>query len=508
MDVTTGTIGRFWPLGWLTTNPSRLWKRYVVAIGLIVLLLIGSHVAHTMTLTETARDASVINMSGRQRMLSQRILYLATQLELAQDSQTVGLLTDAVGEFENAHNQLVGIAMESPALSEFFAVGTPDGLDAKARKYVSTARDIIESPLDPVILHPLLEDLQAVGTFELLRDLNTAVQLFEEDANGRAERLSQLQEATLILAILKIIIEAVLIFWPAQISINRALDGLERQNRDIVKSNEALQELTQRLSFAAHHDSLTGVANRKKLKEELSERLASVDHGKRSICVMHLDLDRFKEVNDTLGHLVGDSVLSRAAEIMTYSVHDEDIVARVGGDEFVIVMEMPNAAGAKRAMEIAQTLIRGISEPMMLDDATITVGTSIGIAFSSAQEAEADLLIGNADIALYEAKRDGKGVARLFTRSMREGVEQRHILIQDIYEGLEQVQFIPFFQPQVSFSTGELVGFEVLARWDHPKHGLLAPAEFIPLAEEIGVIDQIDMQVAVAGFDGLNKIRA
>ncbi|WP_072900349.1 putative bifunctional diguanylate cyclase/phosphodiesterase [Cognatiyoonia sediminum] len=506
--MTAGTIGRFWSLRWLTTNPSRLWKRYVVAIGLIVLLLIGSQVAHTMTLTETARDASVINLSGRQRMLSQRILYLATQLELSQDSPTAAMLTDAVGEFENAHNRLVGIAMESPQLSEFFAVGTPERLDARARDYVNTARAIIQSPLDPQVLHPLLEDLKAFGTFELLRDLNTAVQLFEEDANDRAERLSQLQEATLILAILTIIIEAVLIFWPAQISINRALDGLESRNRDIVKSNEALQELTQRLSFAAHHDSLTGVANRKKLKEELSERLAKIDHDKRSICVMHLDLDRFKEVNDTLGHIVGDSVLSRAAEIMAYTVHDDDIVARVGGDEFVIVMDMPRAAGVKRAMEIAETLIRRICEPMMLDDAMVTVGTSIGIAFSSEQEAEADLLIGNADIALYEAKRDGKGVARLFTRSMREGVEQRHNMIQDIHEGLEKGQFIPFFQPQVSFDTGELIGFEVLARWDHPKYGLLPPADFIPLAEEIGVIDQIDMQVAIAGLDGLNKIRA
>lgn len=508
MIVTRELSWSFGSFKWLTSNPSLLWKRYVVAIGLIVALLVGSHVAHTMTLSETARDAGVINQSGRQRMLSQRILFLGTQLEISKDPQKIALLDETVTEFENAHNELVTIAENSEALSDVFDVGSPDGLDAKVRHYITVARQIIRSPAEAQELHPLIEELQGLGTFELLRDLNTAVGLFEQDATGRAERLRQLQEATLILAILTIIFEGFLIFWPAQISINRALNGLESQNRDIARSNEALKELTQRLSFAAHHDSLTGVANRKKLKEDLTRRLETVDHVSRKICVMHLDLDRFKEVNDTLGHPVGDAVLSRAAEIMALTVHDEDMVARVGGDEFVIVMDMPSAAGPNRAMAIAKTLIRRICEPMHLDDATVSVGTSIGIAFSNTNETEADLLIGNADIALYEAKRDGKGVARLFTQGMREGVEQRHSLTQDIQRGLIEEQFIPFFQPQVCFQSGNLIGFEVLARWDHPKRGLLAPSDFIPLAEEIGVIDQIDMQVAISGLCSLKDMRA
>lgn len=486
----------------LSSRPKQLWRRYVFAIGLIISLLLGSHVAHVMTLKEAAQDANIINLSGRQRMLSQRILYLTSELSAENGQYASPLLEDAIRQFESAHNTLLSHASQASALSDHYAATQEGGLDHATRQFIGLTRTVLNERGENVAS---IEQLRELGAFSILRELNEAVELFEEQAELRGQNLRAIQEATLMLAILTIIIEGVLIFWPAQVSINRALTGLDLRNQEILETNRELADLAEKMTHAASHDQLTGIATRKRLEDELEERLAS-DSG-QSLCLMHIDLDRFKEVNDTLGHPVGDRVIQHCANIMALTIRDEDMVARVGGDEFIVVLDLPKKRASRKATEIADCLIKRITEPFEIEGNKISIGASIGIAFWVGGE-DSMTLIGNADIALYQAKNEGRGISCLFNEEMRKEMEHRHSLSQDLKRAAEKDQFEPYFQPQVQFSDGHLVGFECLARWEHPLRGTLSPGKFIDLGRELGLIHLIDKQILQKSLDALVTLRA
>lgn len=485
----------------LSACPKRLWRRYVVAIGLIVSLLLGSHIAHVMTLNEAAQDANVINLSGRQRMLSQRILFLTSELSSTNGQYAAPLLEDAIDQFEQAHSVLLSHAAQSSVTAAHYAVDQDGGLDHSTKDFIEKSRVVLA---DGGQNRASVDLLTEAGAFSILRELNTAVELFEEQAELRAQNLHAIQEATLMLAIFTIVVEGVLIFWPAQVSINRAISGLDRRNQEILQANHELAELAEKMAHAASHDTLTGIANRKRLEQELDVRLRS--QSGKALCLMHIDLDRFKEVNDTLGHLVGDKVIQHCANIMTLTIRDEDLVARVGGDEFIVVLDLPQDRAHVRASEIADSLIKRISEPFEIDGNKISVGASIGIAFHANSE-DGSTLIGNADIALYQAKNEGRGKSCLFNTLMRKEMEHRHSLSQDLRAAAKNDEFEPYLQPQVNFSDGRLVGFESLARWNHPQRGVLMPDQFIDLSRELGVIHLIDKQILRKSLEALSQLR-
>ena len=240
-----------------------------------------------------------------------------------------------------------------------------------------------------------------------------------------------------------------------------------------------------RIEHMARHDALTGLANRVLFREEMEKALIRVARGE-TIAVLCLDLDHFKSVNDTLGHPIGDRLLEAVTERLLACVRDTDTVARLGGDEFAILqagIEKPEAAAW-----LARRLIERIGEPYDIDGHQVVVGTSVGIALAPSDGDNADQLLKNADMALYRAKSDGRRAYRFFEPEMDVRLQARRALELDLRKALADRQFELFYQPLVDLRTEAVSGCEALLRWNHPERGLVSPAEFIPLAEEIGLI--------------------
>jgi diguanylate cyclase (GGDEF)-like protein len=241
-----------------------------------------------------------------------------------------------------------------------------------------------------------------------------------------------------------------------------------------------------KIEYMAHHDALTDLANRVLLNERLEHALGRRIHREQMVAVHHLDLDQFKAVNDTFGHPAGDKLLKIVADRLRGLVRETDTIARMGGDEFVVV-QAPIRDPAE-ATSLAQHIIRLMTEPFDLDGHQAVIGASIGIAVGPGDGLRPDRLLRNADLALYRAKGDGRGTFRFFEPVMDLQMQTRRIMEQDLRKALPAGEFELYYQPVVNLASSEISGFEALIRWNHPKQGLVAPATFIPLAEEIGFI--------------------
>jgi diguanylate cyclase (GGDEF)-like protein len=256
-----------------------------------------------------------------------------------------------------------------------------------------------------------------------------------------------------------------------------------------VATHEDITEQRQsevKIEYMAHHDSLTDLANRVLLNERLEQALGHRIHREEIVAVHHLDLDQFKAVNDTFGHLAGDKLLKVVAGRLRGLVRDTDTIARMGGDEFVIV-QGPIRDPAE-ATSLAQRIIALMSEPYDIDGHQAVIGASIGIAVGPGDGLRPDKLLRNADLALYRAKGDGRGQFRFFEPAMDQQMQARRVLEQDLRKALAAGEFVLHYQPVVNLASNEISGFEALIRWNHPEKGMVAPATFIPLAEEIGFI--------------------
>ena len=243
-----------------------------------------------------------------------------------------------------------------------------------------------------------------------------------------------------------------------------------------------------RIEYMAHHDVLTQLPNRVRFREDVDRALSRVERGD-IVAVLCLDLDHFKEVNDTLGHPIGDALLQAVSERIKATIRPADSVARLGGDEFAIV-QVPTTQ-ATDCIALANRLIGAIAGPYDLHGHQVVIGVSIGIAIAPADGNDFDRLLKNADMALYRAKADGRGVYRFFELEMDERMQARRALELDLRKALVLGEFELFYQPVIGLQTNKVTGFEALLRWRHPQRGLVMPGEFIPLAEEIGLIRPI-----------------
>ncbi|MXN47317.1 EAL domain-containing protein [Shinella kummerowiae] len=251
--------------------------------------------------------------------------------------------------------------------------------------------------------------------------------------------------------------------------------------------NRALEDARLVLEHNSLHDALTRLPNRRFLDQQIA--LAGSGDG-RPLTLLHIDLDRFKDINDTLGHAAGDEVLKQAAGVLRAHVPAEDFIARIGGDEFVLLSRRDPIIADFAAL--SARLIAAISEPMAIEGHDCRIGASIGIATRNDAEESTEQLLVNADIALYEAKRRGRNRVEAFNDDLRLRTVEVKRLSDDILRGLERGEFRPFFQPQFDAQTLEIVGVEALARWDHPSRGFVAPDVFLPVAESLNVVAQID----------------
>ncbi len=236
-------------------------------------------------------------------------------------------------------------------------------------------------------------------------------------------------------------------------------------------------------------DTLTGLAGRDELRRRIAAQLGSANRGAEGFAVLCIDLDRFKAVNDTLGHPVGDALLKKVADRLVKAARKEDLVARLGGDEFAVVQV---GAGQPEAAEaLAARLVDLIGRTYVVGGHMLNVGASVGVSVAPANGEDADTLLKNADLALYRAKADGRGMFRFFEPGMDAKMQARRSLEIDLRRALALKEFDLVYQPQVSAHGGVVTGFEALLRWNHPARGMVSPSDFIPLAEEIGLIGPI-----------------
>jgi diguanylate cyclase (GGDEF)-like protein len=240
------------------------------------------------------------------------------------------------------------------------------------------------------------------------------------------------------------------------------------------------------IAFLAHHDALTGLANRVQLREHIANSLRHLGRGKK-LAVLCLDLDKFKDVNDTLGHSVGDSLLCAVSKRLREIVRDSDLVSRTGGDEFSIVQygaEPPAEASAA----LAGRVVEALSVPFDLGDHHVVIGASVGVAIAPDDGDDVDQLLKNGDMALYRAKDDGRGRFHFFESEMDTKAQARRLLELDLRKAVAAGEFQVFYQPIVNLAENKISGFEALLRWNHPTRGRVQPDEFIPLAEDTGLI--------------------
>ncbi|WP_409523210.1 EAL domain-containing protein [Nitrincola sp. MINF-07-Sa-05] len=258
-------------------------------------------------------------------------------------------------------------------------------------------------------------------------------------------------------------------------------------------------DITQRKKDEAHirhqayYDALTQLPNRALLADRLEVAIVTADRDNQKIALLFVDLDRFKNVNDTLGHEFGDDLLLQVAERLISCVRESDTVARFGGDEFVILLH--NISSDRDAALIAEKLIKAISDPFVLSGREIFIGASIGIALHPGDSETADALLRNADLAMYRAKQTGRNRFQFFTSALQETANTLMEMEQDLRIAMEQSQLEIYYQPLVMGSSGRITGVEALLRWHHPRLGMVSPETFIPLAEDTGLIGPIGLWV-------------
>jgi len=254
--------------------------------------------------------------------------------------------------------------------------------------------------------------------------------------------------------------------------------------------NVELEQAKVRIEHNALHDPLTGLGNRRMLDDELTEIAGLSELVDVRAAILHIDLDRFKQINDTLGHAAGDALLVHASKVLHASTRKGDIVARIGGDEFVVVVT--NTTDEAYLSTLARRIITLMQQPVEYEGHLCRFGVSIGIALAEGRSIDTAKLLVNADIALYRAKALGRNRHEFFTEALQAEIISNKRIADDILAGIENNEFVPYYQPQIDAGTLKLAGAEALIRWNHPRDGLLAPDRFLKIAEDLNVMATLD----------------
>ena len=268
---------------------------------------------------------------------------------------------------------------------------------------------------------------------------------------------------------------------------------LQQANANLVIASIEAHKLTEQiergkvqLEHLAHHDVLTDLPNRMLMRDRLTQAIEGAHRQGNRLALMFMDMDRFKHVNDSLGHTVGDHLLQSAAHRLVGCVRQSDTVSRQGGDEFVVLL--PSIEHAQDAEHSAQKLLAAFTRPHEVDGHVLHVSLSIGISIYPDDGQDAQTLIKSADTAMYYAKESGRNTYKFFELEMNARAVQRHIVEASLRRAMDEQEFVLYYQPKVNLASGAIVGVEALIRWQHPTRGLLLPDEFVPIAEDCGLI--------------------
>lgn len=276
-------------------------------------------------------------------------------------------------------------------------------------------------------------------------------------------------------------------------------DGWGKRTGHLVVLHEVTERklAVERLDRMAHYDALTGLPNRTLFYERLSQEVARTRRTAASsgsmLALMFLDLDRFKMINDTLGHEVGDLLLQETARRLKASVREYDVVARLAGDEFTVIL--PEIESTRDAADVAGRILRSIAEPFLLDGNELTITTSVGVCFYPSDGHDPTSLVKNADAAMYRAKAGGKNRYEVYAKDALQNPTKNFETENELNRAIEENQFVLYYQPEIHIPTSRMVGVEALVRWEHPIRGLIYPKDFIPVAEETGMIFAIERWV-------------
>jgi diguanylate cyclase (GGDEF)-like protein/PAS domain S-box-containing protein len=269
--------------------------------------------------------------------------------------------------------------------------------------------------------------------------------------------------------------------------------------RDISERKKA-QEM---IHFQAYHDLLTRLPNRELFLDRLNHSMLQAARNKSTLAVLFLDMDGFKFINDSLGHVVGDNLLQHVANRLQHTLRDSDTVSRIGGDEFNVLV--PELQHREEAGLVAQKILDAFSKPILLENHEITISFSIGISLYPDDASTTEELIKNSDMAMYHIKGRGKNGYEYFSDNMQGIYQHRHSIEQDIRKALDNKQFEVYYQPQYNVFNDTMVGMEALIRWNHPERGMITPEHFIPVAEEIGLIGEIGRFMLHAGCQQMRQ---
>tara|TARA_R110002051_G_scaffold17586_2_gene51279 strand:- start:136549 stop:138747 length:2199 start_codon:yes stop_codon:yes gene_type:complete len=283
--------------------------------------------------------------------------------------------------------------------------------------------------------------------------------------------------------------------YPQWQSINTVKDRTGKLTHYVAVFSDisVLKQSRQEIDFLAHHDPLTRLPNRLLLTERLTNALVRAKRREQRLGLIFIDLDRFKTVNDSLGHAAGDELLRIAGERMLGLCREEDTLARLGGDEFVILVE--NLAETDDITPIAQRLQRGFARPFDINGQRIHLSVSLGMSIFPEDGQESAELLTNADAAVSQAKSNGRNTYAFYTQALTEKARRQMSLQSDLHQAIRQKQLQVFYQPQVNMLSGQVVALEALVRWQHPLRGLISPGEFLPVAQDVGLLIPIDEYV-------------
>ena len=281
--------------------------------------------------------------------------------------------------------------------------------------------------------------------------------------------------------------------------------ALERAMNESEARNAELVEATARIEHTSLHDALTQLPNRRYLDRVLAERAADCDSDTGGLALLHIDLDRFKQINDTLGHAAGDAMLVHAAKVLRDNVRADDFVARIGGDEFVVLSALRR--GRRDLARLASRIVNEMRKPVPYDGHDCRCGVSIGVAYQRGPRVDDKRLLIDADIALYRAKRRGRNRHEFFTEALQAEIVSTKQMADDILKGMEEGQFVAWYQPQFDARTLRISGVEALARWEHPTRGIVSPDQFMPIAEDLNVVATIDRMILEQTLAWMNTWR-
>ena len=468
---------------------------YWIALSIIAAMALASYLLLQQMMAAQQRDESLLALANAQRALSQRVVFLAAAADTAPFAEKPGLISalkEANSEFEKNYDLLLERTEADPLSPNRHDSSTIEGvlfakpfhldhfstsLAANGWRFIAAVKSElgIGGPVSGYLASRDSARLDETVSRATLAGYTALTERMREKSHARLENMLSTHQTLFFATLAVIVLVALFIFRPMA-------NVIMRRTHELVDARNSM-------AFIAVHDGLTGLYNRTFLTDHFDALIKGAHRRCERLAVVQLDLDRFKQVNDTLGHAAGDYVLVMTAQRMRESCRASDLCVRLGGDEFVMIL-----AGAGTSEDIhalAKRILDRINEPISFQGATIHPGASAGIAVYPVDADNAGDLIVHADLALYSAKKQGGGNFSFFSDELRQELEHRKQLERDLKVAIAEETFSVYFQPQVSLTNGAITGVEALVRWKHPERGMISPGEFIPVAEKSGLMAEI-----------------